>query len=166
MDYDKAADYWKQKDGDAVKAEPKLIADEAEKFIAAHNTCALATGFTTQVRCTPIEYTYWKGCFWLLSEGGEKFRNLKENKNVSLAIYDAYTGFGELGGMQVSGVVQLIEPWSEDYRELLCFKKIPESALLKLDHPMYLLRITPLHIDFLSSGFKKLGVSSRQQLDY
>jgi hypothetical protein len=165
MDYEQAASYWEKQDAHAKKADSKLLTAKAETFIAAHNTCALATGFGTQVRCTPIEYTYWQGCFWLLSEGGQKFRGLKENKNVCLAIYDAYKGFGDLGGMQVTGKAQLIEPWSETYLALLRFKKIPEAALRQLDHPMYLIQIQPVHIDFLSSEFKSLGFASRQQID-
>ncbi len=96
MDYEKAANYWKQQESCTAQANKEPVTSEVQKFISSHNTCALATGFGTQVRCTPIEYTYWDDCFWLLSEGGEKFRNLKENKNVSLAIFDSYTGFSGL----------------------------------------------------------------------
>jgi general stress protein 26 len=166
MDYEQAASYWEKQDAAAKKMDRDTLAARAEEFLAAHNTCALATGHGTHVRCTPIEYTYRQGCFWLLSEGGEKFRNLKENDNVCLAVYDGYKGFGTLAGMQVTGKAQLIEPWSEPYRDLLRWKKIPEAALRGLDHPMYLIRVTPVHIDFLHSDFKKLGFSTRQQLDF
>lgn len=165
MDYDKAADYWKQQDKNAVKADKKLIMSETEKFISSHNTCVLATGFDSNVRCTPIEYAYLNDCFWLMSEGGEKFRNLKQNKNVCLAIYDSYTGFGKLGGMQISGQAEMVEAYTEEYLALLKFKKIPESAIRKLTHPMYLIKIKPSYIEFLNSDFKKLGVSVRQQIE-
>lgn len=104
MDYEQAASYWEKQDAAAKKMDRGTLAARAEEFLAAHNTCALATGHGAHVRCTPIEYTYRQGCFWLLSEGGEKFRNLKEND--------------------------------------------------------------PVHIDFLHSDFKKLGFSTRQQLDF
>ena len=166
MDFDNAANYWRQQDALDIKADTETVRAQAEKFIHSHNTCALATGFGADVRCTPIEYTYLEGCFWLLSEGGEKFRNLKNNKRVSLAIYDAYKGFNDLGGMQITGEARLIEPWSAEYLALLKFKNISPAALRKLDHPMYLIQITPLSIEFLSSGFKQLGVAARQRIEY
>jgi hypothetical protein len=165
MNYDNAADYWKKQDAVSKKADAKTIKNEAEKFIAERNTCALATGFGTKIRCTPIEYTYLNGCLWMMSEGGEKFRNLKENKNVSVSIFDSYSGFADLGGIQLSGEAQIIEPWTDEYINFLNFKKIPESALRNLNHQMYMIKIKPNHIDFLYSGFKKQGFSSRQQLE-
>lgn len=44
------------------------------------------------MRCTPIEYSYHDGRFWMFSEGGEKFIGLEKNENVCLAIYDKYDG--------------------------------------------------------------------------
>lgn len=164
MDYEKAASYWAQQEPQNKKAGREALLAKIEAYLAAHNTCALATGCGTQVRCTPIEYTYWQGRFWLLSEGGEKFRGLAGNANVSLAIFDPYTGFAALGGLQVTGRAQIVEPWTEDYCALLRRKKIPESALRQLDHPMYLIEITPACYDFLHSDFKKEGLSPRQRL--
>lgn len=164
MDYRKAAAYWDEQDASAKKADRETLLAEAEKFIRSHNTCALAAGGGSLIRCTPIEYTYYEGCFWMLSEGGRKFAGLEINPNVCLAIYDPYEGFGKLGGMQVSGKAGIVEPWTEPYLSLLRFKKIPEDALRKLSHPMYLIRVAPEKIDFLNSEFKKMGFDSRQQI--
>jgi hypothetical protein len=84
---------------------------------------------------------------------------------VCLAIFDPYSGFGELGGMQVSGKAELVEPWTPEYTEFLAYKKIPQEALKKLEHPMYLIKVRPVSIDFLNSAFKKQGFDSRQHLD-
>jgi hypothetical protein len=80
MDYSEAAEYWNKKDADAVKMDRAEILEEAEKFINAHNTCALAAGSGEFVRCTPLEYSWRGGKFWIMSEGGEKFRALEKNK--------------------------------------------------------------------------------------
>jgi hypothetical protein len=101
--------------------------------------------------------------FWFFSEGGQKFRALKGNKNVCLAIFDAYTGFGKLGGMQISGTAAIIAPGTAAYGALAAYKKIP---LEKLPHALYLICVTPARIEFLWSGFKKLGVDVRQHLDF
>ena len=164
MNYNKAASYWEEKDAQTVQLDRDALLTKIDEFIMAHNTCALATGCGNFVRCTPIEYNYKDGKFWMLSEGGLKFHALEENKNVCLAIYDSYAGFGKLGGMQVTGTAELIEPWSVEYLDLLAFKKISAESLKKLPQTMYLIKITPLHIDFLWSGFKKLGFDSRQHI--
>lgn len=164
MDYKKAASYWIEKDAKAVPMDPEALLTYIEKFIIAHNTCAMATGCGDFIRCTPIEYSYKDGRFWLLSEGGLKFQGLEGNKNVCLAIYDGYTGFGQLGGMQITGTAELVEPWSGEYKDLLAFKKISEENLKKLPITMHLIKVTPTRIDFLSSEFKNLGFDSRQHL--
>jgi Predicted flavin-nucleotide-binding protein len=166
MDFERAAEYWEKKDADAKQMERDALFAEMEKFIGAHNTCALATGCGDFVRCTPIEYSYREGKFWMLSEGGQKFRALEKNRNVCLAIFDSYGGFGNLGGMQITGTAELVEPWSAEYRNHLAAKKIPEEALRGLAHPMYLLRVTPARIDFLCSALRQQGFDPRQHLTF
>jgi len=166
MDYEKAESYWQEKDTKTVSMEQVALLAEMKKFILAHNTCALATGFGEFVRCTPIEYSFMDEKFWMLSEGGLKFHALKNNKNVCIAIYDPYDGFGKLGGMQITGTAKMIEPMSEEYLSLLAFKKIPVESLKKLPHELHLVCVTPSRIDFLWSEFKKLGYDSRQHLTF
>ena len=73
--FEKAADYWKNK---GITAMPKEELKKAvEEYIAANNTCALATGTGDYVRCTPIEYSYHNDKFWMFSEGGEVLRRMK-----------------------------------------------------------------------------------------
>lgn len=160
------ATFWQEKDKSAVHMPKTQLLGEIEAFIQSHNTCALATGYGEFVRCTPIEYNYMDGKFWLLSEGGMKFYALENNKNVCLAIFDNYTGFGSLGGMQVTGVAELVEPWSKEYRKLLEFKKIQEENLKKLPHTLYLIKITPARIDIMQSEFKKKGYDARQSITF
>lgn len=164
MDYQEAASYWEKKDACARHMDSDSLLKEIEQFVLAHNTCALATGCREFIRCTPIEYNYARGKFWILSEGGLKFSALQENSNVCLAIYDPYTGFDKLGGLQVTGAAAMIEPWSDAYMSLLDYRKLPAESLRKLPHPLYLICITPTKFDFLWSGFKKLGYSTRQHL--
>ena len=103
-DYDKQINYWITKDMVSQKADPSKLKARIEMFISERNTCALAAAASGFVRCTPIEYNYLDGVFYMCSEGGLKFRGLKENKHVSLAIFDGYEGFGgKLKGLQVQG---------------------------------------------------------------
>jgi hypothetical protein len=161
-EYREAADYWKKHDEGTVKMPADLLKKEAEAYIEANDTCALATGFGKFIRCTPIEYMYFDGAFWMFTEGGEKFTGLKDNPAVCIAIFDRYGGFGKLKGMQVSGKAELPELFSEVYNRAAERKKIPPEALKKLNHPMYLIKIVPEKIEFLNSDFKNKGFDSRQ----
>lgn len=136
------------------------------EYIYANNTCALATGTGDYVRCTPVEYSFHDDKFWMFSEGGEKFIGLEKNDNVCLAIYDKYDGFGNLKSIQVIGKVEIIEPFSDVYNTHAVYKKIPISALQKLEVPMNLICVTPIKMDILFSEFKKDGYSSRQTYEF
>jgi len=165
-EYQEAAEYWNMKDVESVKMERSELLLISEDYIQANNTCAFATGSGSIVRCTPIEYFYRGGAFWMFSEGGQKFAALENNHNVCLAIYDKYDGFGKLKGMQVTGIAEIIEPFSEEYIKMAEYKKIPVDAMKKLPHQMNLIRIVPTRIDFLNSEFKKKGCASRQFIEF
>lgn len=166
MDYEKAASFWDEEAKGAAVMERGALERVVKAFLASHSTCALATGWGDFVRCTPLEYIWWKDRFWFFSEGGHKFTALAHNQNVSLAVFEPYEGFGRLLGIQVAGRAELIEPWSADYTEMLAHKNIPEAALRQLDHPMYLICVTPTHMEILCSTLKAQGFSARQILDF
>ena len=162
-EFEKAVQYWNKKEQTAMpKEELKKV---VEDYIQANNTCALATGTGDYVRCTPIEYSFHDDKFWMFSEGGEKFIGLEKNENVCLAIYDKYNGFGSLKSLQVMGKAELIEPFSDIYNAHAEYKKIPITALKKLESPMHLICVTPIKIEVLFSELKKEGYSSRQTLE-
>jgi nitroimidazol reductase NimA-like FMN-containing flavoprotein (pyridoxamine 5'-phosphate oxidase superfamily) len=165
MNYEKAASYWKEKDKESIKMDSEILLKKITDFINKHNTCALAVASGDFVRCTPIEYNYVDGSFYLFSEGGLKFKALKDNKNVCLAVYEEYKGFGKLKGLQVTGKAEMVEPWSEEYLKLLAFKNIPETAIRKLPEPMNLIKIVPTVMEFLCSDLKNDGYYSRQRLE-
>lgn len=165
-EYQAASEYWNLKDADKVKMDDSELLAAVEEYINANSTCALATGSGSFVRCTPIDYTYHDGAFWMFSEGGLKFATLEINKNTCLAIFDKFEGFGKLKGMQVLGNAEIIEPFSEEYRKAAEYRKISIDALKKLSHPLYLIRIIPTRIDFLNSDFKKKGCDSRQFIEF
>lgn len=164
-DYDEQAKYWTEKEAAANGMEKEKLKEWIEAFIKERNTCALATASSDFVRCTPIEYNYLDGAFYLFSEGGLKFIGLKENKYVSLAIYDAYDGFGNLKGLQVQGKAEMIEPFLPEYIKLLDHKKIPIDNMKKLPKPMNLIKVIPESYDLLDSQLKQEGYDIRQHLD-
>ena len=155
-----AQEYWSKKE--QIKMPEEQLKQAIEAYINENNTCALATGTGDYVRCTPIEYSYHDGKFWMFSEGGKKFIGLEKNDNVSLAIFDKYDGFGNLRSLQIMGTAEIVEPFSDSYNAHAEYKKIPIGALQNLQPPMNLICVTPVKTEALFSEFKKDGYSSRQ----
>ena len=166
-EYKKAATYWTSKER---KEMPKdQLKSIVEEYLSAGSVCALATGTGDYVRCTPLEYSYHDGEFWVFTEGGEKFIGLEKNNNVSLAVFDKNPSFGELKSVQVMGKATIIKPMSAEYVAHAEYKKVPVAALQKLfeqSRPMHLICITPVKMDVLFSDFKKQGYDVRQVLEY
>lgn len=163
MDYEKAASFWTAKRTTAPMDESELRG-AIDAFVGKHHVCALATGSDGFIRNTPIEYNYTGGKFWILSEGGLKFRGLKDNKNVCLAIFEENSDFGSLHGMQIYGIAQVVEPFTDDYNKLIEYKKIPAESLKRLKEPINLIKINPKEIDFINADFRKNGFDARQHL--
>lgn len=164
MDYESAANYWTEKDKESVQMSDDELRKRIVEFIKENKTCALATASNDMVRCTPIEYNYVDNSFYLFSEGGLKFKGLKENKNVGLSIYASYEGFGKLKGLQVIGKAEMIEPFTEEYNKVCEFRKIPLDVMKKLPKPMNLIKVNPESYDYLDSDLKQEGFGSRQHL--
>ncbi len=164
-EYEEAANFWKKKQ---IKIMPSdQLKSVVEEYLANNSVCALATGAGEWIRCTPLEYSYHDGKFWIFTEGGEKFIGLEKNNNVSLAVFDKNSGFGELKSVQVKGEARIIKPMSREYLSHAEYKKIPASSLQRLfdqGHPMHLLCITPIKMDVLMSSFKNAGYDARQTL--
>ena len=165
-EYKKAINYWSKKESKTMPAD--MLKPVVEQFLSNSAVCALATGTGNYVRCTPLEFSYHDGKFWIFTEGGQKFIGLEKNKNVSLAVFDKNPNFGELKSVQVMGKAELIEPMSDEYITHAEYKKVPVAALKKLadkSEPMHLLCITPTSMDALFSDFKKQGYDSRQKIE-
>ncbi len=165
-EYEKAANFWKSKETKKMPIEQ--LKPFVEDYLASNSVCALATGAGDFIRCTPLEYSYHDGKFWIFTEGGEKFIGLEKNDNVSLAVFDKNPSFNGLKSVQVSGKAKIIEEMSSEYVTHAEYKKIPVASLQRLidqGHSMHLLCVEPLKMDVLFSDFKKQGYDVRQLLD-
>ncbi len=163
MDYDAAADFWNGKEKKPM--EPEKLKEHIDEYISKHNTCALATANGDMVRCTPMEYIYVDGCFYFFSEGGQKFRCLKDNKSAGIAIYEPYESFSNVSGLQVNGKAEVIEPFNEEYNKLLEHKRISVKTMKELPKPMNLIKVTPDSFDLFDSSLKDKGCGSRQHYE-
>ena len=164
-EYDRATEYWTERE-DAEKRMPEdELRDAIDGFLAAHSTCALATGSGDFVRCTPLEYAWRDGAIWIFSEGGLKFHGLRDNKNVSVAVFEPYTGFGKLASAQVTGAAEIIDADDPAFAAAAAAKGIPAAALEKVAARLHLIKVSPSRIDYLSSDLKAQGYDARQHLE-
>lgn len=164
MDFDKASNFWTEKDALSKHLEESTLKKKINNFLSTHKICALATANGEFVRCTPLEYNYIDEKIYIFSEGGLKFKALKDNKNVSLAIFEESTGFGQLASIQIQGSSSIIKEYSDEYNKLLSVKKISLEAAKKLPNLLNLICIEIKEIDYLDSNLKKEGYSIRQHL--
>lgn len=162
MDYEQAAEFWEKRDTSGAKAPDAR--ERLEAFLATRHVCALATGAGDAVRCTPIEYGWRDGAFWLFSEGGRKFACLARNPHVSLAVFDTGTEYGALHSAQIQGTATIVEPESEEFQRALSAKHIPEEAARRAGDRLHLIKVVPEEADFLDSGLRRDGYDIRQHI--
>lgn len=80
------------------------------KFLKRNNVLHLSTTRNDLPRTTPLEYRLDGFTFYILSEGGGKFNNLKANPNVSFSIaepYDADQDYFGARGLQAWGKAEV-----------------------------------------------------------
>ena len=165
MDYDKLSALWIERDKGSVHMEKDALKEWIDGFIKAHNTGALATASGDFVRCTPIEYNLVNCYIYLFSEGGMKFKALKENKNIGFSIFEPFEGFNKVKGLQITGRAEMIEPFCDEYLMVMEYKHIPLEAMKKLPNFLNLIKIVPDSFDLLDSDLAKEGFGNRQHLD-
>lgn len=164
-EFDEAESYWIRQEKDAQKMPEDELRKAAEAFLVSHNTCALATGAGDFVRATPLEYAWQDGAFWIFTEGGLKFHALRKNRNVSLAVFEPYQGFGKLASIQSTGTAEIVDPESDVWAAAAAAKGIKGEMLDRMRSRLHLLKIVPSHMDLLMSDFKDQGFNPRQSLD-
>lgn len=133
-----------------------------EDFLHHHNTGALATGWGEAVHSTPIEYIYHQGKLYIFSEGGRKFAYLYRNRHVSMSIFDPFTGFKTIAGLQLDGTVRFIEPGDAEYDGIAAARGIAKERLDKMAVMLHVIEITPHKAHFLWGEFGKRGKAPTQ----
>lgn len=161
-DFDKAQNFWLEKDKHSKKMTQEEILKWVDNFLCSHKVLALATSADDFVRCTPLEYEWSENLLWIFTEGGLKFKSLRKNKNVCAAIFETDTSFSSLKSVQITGKAEIVALFSDEYIAAAKKRKIPVEMLKKLESPMWLVKIKPAEIICLNSDFKKNGFSSRQ----
>ncbi len=144
------------------KMEEASLQDRIESFILSHNTLALATSTDDYVRCTPLEYIYEGGQFYIITEGGNKFRGIIDNGRVSASVFDAFDANSETKGLQFHADARVVPIGSEEYLNILAMKGVTEEALSQMPIILFVIKITPLRFEFLDISLKHEGFDAHQ----
>lgn len=137
---------------------------EIENFVKAHNTLSLATAAGEYLRNTPLEYLYIDGQFFIITEGGNKFRGILENGRFCATIFDGYTKVGSTKGLQITGEAQIVPVGSKEYLDTMAARKITAEQLKQLPITMFIIKLVPMKYEMLNSEFKKDGYDVHQSM--
>jgi hypothetical protein len=139
---------------------------DLKKFLTRNHVLHLGTSSGRAPRVTPLEYRLSGLTFYILSEGGGKFANLKENKRVSFGIaepYDSQADFFSNKGLQAWGTARVCslrdEPAAfgaalKKMNTARGYKKIEVENLL----PQFNYRIIEISPDKIKYGNPREGV--------
>lgn len=164
-EFDEAARYWTEREATSARMPREELQQAIDAFLCTRGVCALATASSDLVRCTPLEYAYRDGRFWIFSEGGLKFHALKESRNVCLAVFNPSYEFGKLESVQVTGIAEIVDPTSEEYERAAAARGLTGDALERVRTRLHLIEVTPTRIDYLSSALRKRGFDARQWVE-
>ncbi len=149
-----------------MRAVNKQILDqEIRSFIAAHTSMALATGADRYVRCTPLQYLFTSDAFYIVTEGGNKFRGILENGRVSAAIFDPEGGDERASSLHFQGEAEAVPAGTDEYLSVMAEKNLTPERLKALPVTMFLIRITPLRYEYVHPEFEQQGYDAVQFLE-
>ena len=166
IDYDYFSNYWLNQQKSAKHMPKDDVLTHIKNFINNHNCFAFASGCDNFVRCTPIEYTYMNDKFYFFSEGGQKFKALKENKNVSMAIYEYHGDLNDSHGLQITGEASVYSSDEDLFKEVLDYMHIPFDAIKALNVPTVLIEVCVKEYEMYDTDFVKNGYDVRQIITF
>lgn len=105
-----------------------------KQFIRRNHVLHLSTCSSASPRSTPLEYRCSGLTFYILSEGGGKFANLKKNKKVSFSIAEPYNSeddYWSYKGLQAWGRAKVYTRTENPKKFENALKKMGVSRSLK-----------------------------------
>ena len=145
---------------------PASFERDLKKFLARNHVLHLSTCRGKTPRSTPLEYRLHNLTFYILSEGGGKFANLKENKRVSFGIaepYDSRADFFGNKGVQVWGAARVCSMRDDPARFRAALKRMNAAKghtkiEIKNLLPRFNYRIIEIDPDRIKYGNPREGV--------
>ena len=107
---------------------------ELKKFLKINHVLHLSTCFNNTPRSTAVEFRLNELTFFILSEGGGKFTNLKRNTKVSFSIAEPYNSeddYWSFKGVQAWGNAKIYNQKKNPKQFKEALKKMKIAELLK-----------------------------------
>ena len=149
----------------AKPMEEEAIMNAIRGYVGEKGTLALATSTSGFIRCTPLKYQFLDDVFYIVTEGGMKFRGILDNGRVCAAIYTSDEEGGIMKSLQFLGDAQTVEVGSAEYKVAMTARLITEEELERRPSTLFLIRITPLRYEFMNRDFEEMGFDANQSLD-
>ncbi|MGY0372807.1 pyridoxamine 5'-phosphate oxidase family protein [Clostridium sp. JNZ J1-5] len=127
------------------------LKDHILEFLREHKSAALATSMDEIPRCSPVQYFLGKDMdIYILSAGGDKFKNIEENSNVCLLVNTEYINYRKIKGVQIFGKATICK---QDIKVLEESEKYCPDRYLVEEETEFLraIKIVPEEIVYLNS---------------
>ncbi len=148
------------------EVEEHKLTERIETFIRQHRSLALATAAAGYLRCTPLEYMYLDHVFYVITEGGFKFRGILENGDASAVIYDERTDASDrFVSLQILCKAAPVPVGSDEYYTAMAAGGMTREKLSAMPITLFLLKIVPLRYEYLDSDLMQEGYDIKQILD-
>lgn len=172
-----AAKYWFNKDKTANVVSDERAKESIESIINSNCNGVLGTCTNNVPRCTPVDYTYYNGCIYIMTEGGYKLAGIADGNPVAFSIYNNDGTFGNLHSVQIEGKAEVFTVYEneKEYAAVLEARnsketndkfKLSVEMIKKLPHNMPLIKIKPTIATVLDSDFTKEGYFQRAVVKY
>jgi nitroimidazol reductase NimA-like FMN-containing flavoprotein (pyridoxamine 5'-phosphate oxidase superfamily) len=107
---------------------------ELKKFLQTNHVLHLSTSKGDVPRSTPLEFRFHDMKFFILSEGGAKFENLRHNKKVSFSIaapYNSEENYISYKGVQAFGTAKVYSRKDTPKEFMAAFRKMKVGPVMK-----------------------------------
>jgi nitroimidazol reductase NimA-like FMN-containing flavoprotein (pyridoxamine 5'-phosphate oxidase superfamily) len=128
-----------------------LSKEELEKeiidYLSKRQICSLATcGKDGVPRISVVNYVNEGLTFYIFSEGGDKFKNLKENNKVAIGVGDHYKAFDAMRGVNMWGIAEVFTEDTQEFTHYIKFFKpiledLEKEIGFHMEFPKGMLRI-------------------------
>jgi hypothetical protein len=145
--------YYKQKNIERNRPSKEKLEKAVIDYLEKKHPCSLATcGKDGNPRISVVDYMNEGLIIYILSEGGQKFQNIQENKNVAIGIGTSTRTSLSVRGLNLWGTTEVFDDTAKEFAHALeLFKPIIESMVegmegKPLEIPkgaIHLIRVTP-----------------------
>jgi len=145
--------YYKNKNIERNRPSKEQLEKEIIDYLGKKHPCSLATcGKDGVPRISVVDYMNDGLTIYILSEGGQKFRNLQENKHVAIGIGTSAKTSLSVRGVNISGIAEIFDDSTQEFAHALeLFKPIiatmvEDAGGKPLEIPkgaIHLIRVTP-----------------------